>query len=502
MSEASESNSEARDVAAAMPQAAAAIPGDSAPPVAVIVKERRWSWLWVVPLLALLFVVGTAVHTWSNRGVRISIIFDRGHGLKPGDALRYRGIVIGRVRSVTSAPDLTSVHVQVDLSQEASRVASEGSRFWVVRPQLELTGASGMETLVGAKYLGVMPGNGARRLQFVGLERPPVQEEIELGGLEIVLQARKRGSLRPGGAVQYRQMRIGTVLSLDFASDASAVEARVYIRPPFTDLVRERSVFWDAGGLELEAGLTTGLSLQLDSLESLLLGGVALATPPNPGAKATTGQRFPLHAKPQEEWHTWSPSIPMGSQLLPRGTPIPQPLRVTLAWTSQGRWFSSKRQRHGRVLPIAGGLIGPADLLEAPTDAAESSAHLITSGEELALGDPCAGSYQGVALRRCDLDMPVWRGRRRAASAVPEDTLVIADSATQPRFLAAARYQAREGSWQLEKAVSFDPDWHGACVLSLKDGKLVGFLLLDGSVPRVALISEEMSELAGDPTSP
>ena len=38
------------------------------------------------------------------------------------------------------------------------RLACEGSRFWIVRPQVSLSRVAGLETVVGARYIGALPG--------------------------------------------------------------------------------------------------------------------------------------------------------------------------------------------------------------------------------------------------------------------------------------------------------------------------------------------------------
>src|SRR5436309_3486260 len=81
----------------------------------------------------------------------------------------------------------------------ARAVAVQESRFWIVRPQAALTGFSGLDTVVGAKYVAILPGGGAPERRFVGLEEPPVLElePPEPGGLRIVLESGRLGGLRP-----------------------------------------------------------------------------------------------------------------------------------------------------------------------------------------------------------------------------------------------------------------------------------------------------------------
>lgn len=119
---------------------------------------RTTSRLWVVTAVCLLVAV---VLVWTQiepRGYRILIHFPQGHGLEVGDAVRYRGIDVGEVRRIALDKDLERVTATVELTKEAQRLAREGSRFWIERPRINLVRTSGLETVMGPKYIGVQPG--------------------------------------------------------------------------------------------------------------------------------------------------------------------------------------------------------------------------------------------------------------------------------------------------------------------------------------------------------
>jgi len=463
-----------------------ATPDTPAPPlpVARLEREPRWTWFWLLPLAAAAFVGWTVWQTWAATGPRITISFSTGHGLKVGDVLRFRGVNVGDVTRVAVAADLERVEVDMGLTTEGAALARAGSRFWIVRPRVDLTGVEGLDTIVGANYVAVIPGDGPPQTQFEGHEEPPIGERIEQGGLEIVLQAAARGSLRPGAAIRYRQVRVGTVLTVGLAADASLVEARAYIRPAFRELVRQNSRFWDAGGVELNAGWLSGISVGLDSAESLVAGGIAFATPTEPGAKVSSGQRFGVASRSEPEWLAWSPALPVGSHLLPAGAELPQPQRAVLAWRHEGTLWDRNREQQGWIVPIEGGYLGPENLLTMPERAVAGSAHLAAVGKivPLAGGSPLPN---GLAyLASADVRTPWPRSRVRAA-ALPEDALVIAGRTESPVLIAAPRFQPG-AIWTVDPAIAFDPTWHGASVLATSDGALIGVLLLSAEGARVA----------------
>jgi paraquat-inducible protein B len=145
--------------------------GDTEFPVAKVNEAKRPWWttmskMWLVSLACLLLAVGLTWYASGSPGTKLSLHFSEGHGLKPGDAIRHRGIEIGHVEAVSLEPTLRGIEVKAVLHDNAKAIACEGSRFWIVRPQLGLTGVSGLETAVGSKYIGVIPKVWTSSLQI------------------------------------------------------------------------------------------------------------------------------------------------------------------------------------------------------------------------------------------------------------------------------------------------------------------------------------------------
>ena len=62
----------------------------------------------------------------------------------------------------------------------------------------------------------------------------------------------------------------------------------------------------------ISGGLFRGLEFKLESLSTLVTGGIEFATPENPdGASARKETGFELYDEPQKEWMTWAPRIPI-----------------------------------------------------------------------------------------------------------------------------------------------------------------------------------------------
>ncbi|MGA4323870.1 MlaD family protein [Ectopseudomonas hydrolytica] len=245
-------------------------------------------------------------------GLQIGIRVADGDGLLPGTLVRYKGLEVGKVENLSLTDDLQAVMLNVRITQAAEQIAREGTRFWVVKPELSLTRAANLGTLVSGQYLEVQPAGqkGARRTEFVALASAPNQAVRE-EGLRLVLSAPRRGSIKPGVIVSYREVPVGKVVDFELGPTSDRVLIHVLIEPRYAPLVRSGSRFWNASGIGVDAGLFKGVKVRTESLEALLEGGIAFATPNNPemGGPAQPGQTFALFDEPQEAWMQWAPKI-------------------------------------------------------------------------------------------------------------------------------------------------------------------------------------------------
>lgn len=478
------------------------------PPDALIepapVRRRLTSLVWLVPVAAVVLSVGFAVRALADRGPRIVIRADHGHGIGAGDALRYLGIEVGRVEEVglQEGGEGEAVRIEVLMRADAAHLARAGTVFWIVRPQLSLDSVEGLETIIGAQYMALHPGpEGApARAEFTALQAPPLVDELrDERGLEIVLEAPSRFGLQAGAALTYRGVRVGTVTAVGLASDATSVEVRVRVRRAYAQLVRERSVFWETGGVELGVSLTGGIDLDLDSLRTALIGGVAMATPVDGGAAVSNGTRFALSPDPADEWLEWAPALPVGNDLLPQGAQLPKLLRATLSWT-EGRVLKTEARRSGWMYVDSDGLVGPRDLLAVPEDAREGRARLEVAGRTFDVATLVAeGLVQDVSEALGELRKEAlaegWddiRAAHRSELAAhrrpllePEDLIAVREGGRAPIAIAASRLSMEGDGMVVDPAIPLSADWHGAVVMGRGDGAVAGVLLVGGAGTRV-----------------
>ena len=266
-------------------------------PQAVVHTRRQISIVWLVPVVAILIGGWLAYKGLSEKGPTITISFESAEGLEAGKTkVKYKDVELGQVESVRFNADLSRVLVTAELVKETQPFLTENTRFWVVRPRVTGSGVSGLGTLFSGAYIGMDPGKeGEPARRFKGLEIPPI---VTTGkpGRDFLLRATTLGSLDVGAPVYYRQIQVGQVISYELEEKGKSLKIKIFVDAPHHELVKKNTRFWNASGfdLKLDAG---GLSLNTESLVSIMMGGVAFDTPASleAGGPAGDDQVFRLY---------------------------------------------------------------------------------------------------------------------------------------------------------------------------------------------------------------
>ena len=272
------------------PQAHSEIPQAVVRSAEQVSAGRLKTRLWWLTLLCVGLAAALVVSSYQTQGTTIAIHFDQGHGLKAGDTLRYRGIDVGAVQSVKIAKDLDGVDTRILLSPGNEAIAVEGSQFWIERPRLRLGQISGLDTVVGAKYIAVLPGDPGNELayDFEGLESPLTI--VDGDSIEVEVRFPEGQGLAVGDPVRYRGISVGEVTEIALESDPEAVLVRLRLVGTAKSLARAGTQFWierpridltEVRGLEtLLGGLYIALQpTSMDGDPSTRFAGLAAAPP-------------------------------------------------------------------------------------------------------------------------------------------------------------------------------------------------------------------------------
>ncbi|ADM98491.1 mammalian cell entry protein [Dickeya dadantii] len=251
------------------------LPGE----ITAIRRSWRHAAIWFVPVIALAISLAMLVQSRLSAGPDITLSFRSATGLEAGKTtVKYKDVTVGIVKDIVINDDGSRVLVRVQLNKNAENLARSGSRFWVVRPRVGMSGVSGIDTLLSGAYIGVDKGYSSEtRREFTGLETPPAIIN-DMPGSHFVIDADDLGSLDIGSPVYYRRVQVGRLAPYHLKEDGRGVSLQVFIDAPYDRLVQPDTRFWNVSGVDLSVG-ANGFRLKTQTVAAVLAGGIAFATP-------------------------------------------------------------------------------------------------------------------------------------------------------------------------------------------------------------------------------
>ncbi|HPY39497.1 MAG TPA: MlaD family protein [Thiolinea sp.] len=253
---------------------------------AVQVRRQRWpSPVWLLPLAAALIGLWLLVQNWMQQGAIITVHFPSAEGIDPGNTqVRYKAVNIGKVKSVKFDANMDPL-VTLALNREISDVLDCSAQFWVVRPRIRGAEISGITTLFSGTYIGMLPQRAEGELKdnetsicYQALEEPPATKPNR-PGREFKLMTDSMGSLDIGTPIFYKQLQVGEIINYRLSADSGQVELDVFVDEPYYRLINKNTRFWDVSGIDVRVD-SVGAEVRMESLTSLLIGGIAFETPP------------------------------------------------------------------------------------------------------------------------------------------------------------------------------------------------------------------------------
>jgi paraquat-inducible protein B len=104
---------------------------------------------------------------------------------------------------------------------------------------------------------------------------------------------------------------VGQVMGYELANSADHVRVFVNIKPAYAPLVRDNTIFWNASGIQVDAGIFSGVKINTESMETIMAGGIAFATPDKFGKQSAENDTFMLRSELDPRWLSWAPTIPL-----------------------------------------------------------------------------------------------------------------------------------------------------------------------------------------------
>lgn len=249
------------------------------PEVEVTKHERLTISIWLVPIAALLISLWLAYQYFSELGPEITIEFKSSAGLKAKQSqVRFRDVPIGTVKKITLKEGGKSVIIHARINKDAEQFLNQNAKFWIVRPKIDKTGITGLETLVSGSYIQLDSALGTDfKDDFVGLEEPYLDEE-NIQGKYFKLNAPNSYDLEQGSIVFCRNIEVGEIKQVKLAPNGDFVQFDIFVKEPYYRYINAQTQFWSMSNFRLDMSKSR-LDISLASSTQILYGGIAFNTP-------------------------------------------------------------------------------------------------------------------------------------------------------------------------------------------------------------------------------
>jgi paraquat-inducible protein B len=242
-------------------------------------KQTRLSLVWIIPIVAAIAGAWVAVTRILGEGPKITIVFKSAEGLEAGKTqMHYNGVTVGTITAIRLSDDHRTVIATAQMAPKTQDLLVDDTHFWVVRPRISGATVSGLGTLISGAYIGMEIGTSKQaKRDFVALDTQPVVTG-DVPGRFFVLTTPDLGSLDVGTPLYFRHLEVGQIAAYKLAEDGKSLSVRVFVRAPYDQYVTPDTRFWQASGVDMSLS-ASGLTVQTQSLLSILVGGVAFETP-------------------------------------------------------------------------------------------------------------------------------------------------------------------------------------------------------------------------------
>ena len=254
-------------------------PGPAVPESRVMPRKRfRFSFVWLIPIVAAIAGIWIGVTTVRNQGPAITITFKSADGLEAGKTkIRYQGLDVGTITDIRLSPDHQSVVATAKMNPGTENFFVEDTTFWVVSAQISGANISGLTTLISGAYVGMEIGKSlVHTRKFIALDEQP----MEAGGVQghfYTLTMPELNSLTRGTPIYFRHLQAGQVVSYELDKSGKFLNVKIFIQDPYDNFVTTNTRFWNVSGIHVSLS-ANGLQAQTESLLSILVGGIAFET--------------------------------------------------------------------------------------------------------------------------------------------------------------------------------------------------------------------------------
>jgi len=240
-------------------------------------KFNFFTSIWIVPLIALLIASWLAYQYYAQLGPKITIVFPSNQGLKAGQSLiKYKDVPVGVVKKITLQKEGDGVVVIAQMDKVAEPFLNKDTKFWIVKPELGISGISGLETLVSGNYIGISAKKGGEfQSTFVGLDHAFRSDKN--GAYFVLRSSAGESSVKQGTPVYLKNIMVGSVEYVMLGLNDLFVDIIIFIDKAYIPYVHTDSKFWVRSTLDAEL-LDGTLDVNVAPVTDLLQGAIEFSS--------------------------------------------------------------------------------------------------------------------------------------------------------------------------------------------------------------------------------
>jgi paraquat-inducible protein B len=243
--------------------------------VEVKIKRKEINFIiWALPIISVLIGGWLLYKYYSSLGPLVEIYFKNSGGLEPKKSfVRFRDVKVGVVEDVVLLKK--GVLVKVRMHKDAKPFLNETTKFWIVKPTVEIGKIQGLEALITGPYIQMYAKEGKfSKTKFKGLDSPPLDSDI-LNGKIIKLVSQSSYSLKEKMPVYYKEIKVGSIRRV--VLNGSRVNIFISIKKEFAKYVNDTTKFWNIRGIDVSFD-KDNLKMEIPGISQLLIGGIEFDT--------------------------------------------------------------------------------------------------------------------------------------------------------------------------------------------------------------------------------
>lgn len=245
----------------------------------VIEESSRFNFItsiWIVPFIAIIVAGWLAYQYYSELGDEIRIIFPKNEGLNAGQSqIKYRDVQVGTVQKILLRKDGNGVVVVARMDKLAEPYLNEKAKFWIVKPEVGVTGVSGLDTLLSGTYINMFSEKeGQPKDTFYGLKEP---YHANKEGVYYQLIAPSGFNINRGTPINFKNMTVGQVEYVNISLDGQNIDFVVFVQQQYVPYIHRNSKFWVTS--TVDASFANGrLDVNVAPLSNLVQGGIEFSS--------------------------------------------------------------------------------------------------------------------------------------------------------------------------------------------------------------------------------